>query len=410
MSPINIFIAVCMITLALSHNGKRDSKWYMTDLVESKLLSMLTDDECTSQWPNCANCNEWFVDEDEGLRYVLTNSIPPFEVAPYCPFGVGKGYCLPAGATNCTQFYGLVCPAQPNSPPTGDVEVPQIMLYAFPNAPDPTNDSKPLNLYQMNPLTWWFRDATKTEIIVNHNEDTFSAQKIPFLSKRLFNLKDINFHNKKHAAKPYGAPPPPNPAFQTIGVHEAGIQLKGPAEAEGYNVDAVNIPLKCGGHVTPPIGQGPLYHFHKASTCLMEYNASSTTTHSALIGYANDGFGIYGFYDINGIKPVVDECNGHFGCLDNECKQVTYHYHSYNYTYSGSGQFIPYYTGCLGPAKGLCNTTVHQQYDNGANWCGPGCGGYQICVQTGTNTDTLNAYVNSFGKPNWLKQFTINPY
>eukprot|EP01084_Bolivina_argentea_P033268 61559_1 len=154
-----------------------------------------------------------------------------------------------------------------------------------------------------------------------------------------------------------------------------------------------------------------MYHFHKASTCLME-NVTSNSSHSAMVGYMNDGFSMYGFYDINGKEPVVDECNGHFGCIDDDCVTVSYHYHARNFTFipEKNSTFFPYWIGCLGPSKGVCNSTVHQQYDNGANWCGPGCGGYQICVQTGTNTDTLNAYVNSFGKPNWLKQFTINPY
>ena len=163
--------------------------------------------------------------------------------------------------------------------------------------------------------------------------------------------------------------------------------------------------------VTPPIAQGPLYHYHKASTCLMDNGTDSNSSHSALVGYMNDGFGMYGFYDINGATPILDECNGHFGCLDDECETVTYHYHAINYTYdpTKNSTFFPYWTGCLGPSKGICNTTVSEEYDNGANWCGPGCGA-QICVQDGTNSDTLDAYIASFGNANWLNQFTINTF
>lgn len=162
--------------------------------------------------------------------------------------------------------------------------------------------------------------------------------------------------------------------------------------------------------VTPPVGAGPLYHFHKSSFCLME-NGTSPSSHSPKVGYMNDGFAMYGYHDIGGKVPVLDECNGHFGCIDDECNDVTYHYHSQNVTYNPDKNetFIPYWTGCLGPSKGICNTTVHQEYDNGANWCGPGCG-YQICVQTGTNKDTLNSYISSFGDANWLNQFTVNPF
>ena len=117
--------------ITFCHGLGTDNKWFMTDTVRSKLLTLLEADECTAAWPNVENCVEWWTDEDEKLRYVLTNSIPPYEVAPYCPFGVGKGYCLPDGATNCSNFYGLTCPAQKGAPATGDVEVPQVMLYAF---------------------------------------------------------------------------------------------------------------------------------------------------------------------------------------------------------------------------------------------------------------------------------------
>ena len=161
--------------------------------------------------------------------------------------------------------------------------------------------------------------------------------------------------------------------------------------------------------MTPPVATAPLYHYHKASFCLMENYTISNSSHSGQVGVMNDGFKMYGFFDIDGEVPVLDECNGHFGCLDDKCNTVTYHYHAYNYTYDGKSQFYPYWTGCLGPSKGLCNTTIHQQYDNGADWCGPGCG-YQICVQDGTNKDTLNSYITSFGDANWLDQFTVNPF
>jgi hypothetical protein len=48
--------------------------------------------------------------------------------------------------------------------------------------------------------------------------------------------------------------------YQVIGAHLNGVQLKGPAEANGFNVDLTLIPLPCGGHVTPPVGPGPVYH------------------------------------------------------------------------------------------------------------------------------------------------------
>ena len=124
----------------------------------------------------------------------------------------------------------------------------------------------------------------------------------------------------------------------------------------------VTVPLNCGGHVTPPVGPGPVYHYHKAADC---QNISSPGTHAPLIGYANDGFGIYGFGAFNGdpgkytrnlpllvvpmhgvchcvctdrllVIPVLDECHGNFGpvpgpnCLhgtESTCA-VAYKYHA----------------------------------------------------------------------------------
>ena len=74
------------------------------------------------------------------------------------------------------------------------------------------------------------------------------------------------------------------------------------------------IPLPCGGHVTPPLGPhggGPLYHYHKAADC---QTIQIPGDHGPLIGYAIDGFGIYGFGDYSGM-PVLDECHGHFGSV-----------------------------------------------------------------------------------------------
>ena len=75
------------------------------------------------------------------------------------------------------------------------------------------------------------------------------------------------------------------------------------------------IPLPCGGHVTPPQGtgrsSGTLYHYHKAADC---EHIQEPGDHGPLIGYAADGFGIYGFGDYWGM-PVLDECHGHFGVV-----------------------------------------------------------------------------------------------
>ena len=116
-----------------------------------------------------------------------------------------------------------------------------------------------------------------------------------------------------------------------------------------------------------------------------------------------DGFGIYGFEDVNGEKPVTDECGGHFGPVDTgkwyllrfiinprhmqiSCPELTnpkllqqhhrsplgevvYHYHSRTDS--------PYHLACQGPSFGKCKDT-----QRGANFCAAGCG-YDVCIQPG---------------------------
>ena len=216
-------------------------------------------------WPVVSNCVKWWTNGTH--RYVEGNSIPDHDehgnrdatLGPYCPFGKDdpRGYCLPAEGDQCP-FKDLICPAQESAKSLeldGDVPVSFQIWAEFPLNPDPTADDLPKHLYS---------GATQ---------------------------------------------------YQQIGVHLNGVHIKGPGEAEGYNVDTSRIPLLCGGHVTPPIGAGPVYHYHKASTC---DHIEVVGQHGPLIGFANDGFAIYGFQDIDGTAPVVDECNGHFGPVSNE--------------------------------------------------------------------------------------------
>ena len=232
----------------------------------------------------------------------------------------------------------------------------------------------------------------------------------------------------------------------------------GPDEAEKLNVDYAGLKLEtmCGGHVTPPIMLGPLYHYHKASLCLENNNFEnnyelnertviktrensrtgdnvetselikdgdvenesddepSMIPHSGLQAYGNDGFGIYGLYDFNGEVPVLDECNGHFGAVGEDIEgPVVYHYHYKNFTWDGNEtNFEPYWIGCQGPSKGLCKDTIPAnltQTPSASPICGNGCG-YQICVQPGTSQQQLIDYLGYWGDPNWLQQFTVNPY
>jgi hypothetical protein len=327
------------------------------------------DDSCYSDaWPKVQSCSKWWTNDT--IRFVEGNGIPDHDehglkdgvLGPYCPFGKDdpRGYCLPAEGDDCP-FEGLVCPAQQSAKDlglTGDVPIPFQVYHEFPLNPDPTADNLPEHMY----------------------------------------------HNARE--------------YQQIGVHLNGVHIKGPSEAEGYNVDTSMIPLLCGGHVTPPVGPGPVYHYHKASTC---DHIETVGEHGPLLGYANDGFGIYGFQDIDGTTPVVDECNGHFGPVSNSALDVVvYHYHAHETTVKPSLTFAsqeptfqPYFIGCQGPSKGKCNSTVAKapdgMHDLDHNWCGVGCGS-ELCVQPGTATSDFEAYLESFGKKDWASGYSVNDY
>ena len=60
--------------------------------------------------------------------------------------------------------------------------------------------------------------------------------------------------------------------------------------------------------------------------------------HSTILGFAFDGYGIYGLQDVGGRAPTnLDACNGHFGPTPDHPEGV-YHYHA-------TARF-PYLLGC----------------------------------------------------------------
>ena len=268
-------------------------------------------------------------------------------------------------SSDCAPFSGKVCPCKlgadddeasacpPGTTVNGDVLVPFYQLFKFPLNPDPTEATKPKHMYDNAALT----DGNN---------------------------------------------------YQVIGAHLNGVQLKGPAEANGFNVDTSLIPLPCGGHVTPPVGPGPAYHYHKAADC---QPIADPGHHGPLVGWAADGFGIFGYGDVQG-GALLDECHGHFGLAPDGSGglAVQYHYHTADAYNIPDMPHRPYYLGCQGPSKGKCNSTVSPDYDSGSNWCGQGCG-YEVCVQPGTGKAALDKYLDGHsGGSKWLADFTVNPF
>ncbi len=119
----------------------------------------------------------------------------------------------------------------------------------------------------------------------------------------------------KFAEKPGKLP------FGPIGVAVNGIPFYNPYNREGR--DAVMGPNaeifdSCCGH-PDQLGR---YHYHKFPVCIRSPFSSPAGGHSELIGWAFDGFAIYGPNGENGQPPAdLDECNGHVDA------QRGYHYH-----------------------------------------------------------------------------------
>jgi hypothetical protein len=119
----------------------------------------------------------------------------------------------------------------------------------------------------------------------------------------------------KFAAKPTTLP------FGPIGVAINGIPFYNPYNAQGRDaVMGPNAELfdSCCGH---PDQMGR-YHYHKYPICTRSPFHDEPGQHSPLLGWAFDGFALYGPNGENGQPPTdLDTCNGHIDAMRG------YHYH-----------------------------------------------------------------------------------
>lgn len=128
-----------------------------------------------------------------------------------------------------------------------------------------------------------------------------------------------------------------------IGVMVDGVVLFNALDAMGRDAVAHEILDACGGH---PERSGQ-YHHHDQSPCLDD----GAGGHSPLIGYANDGFGIFGHRGEQGgvlTNADLDECHGHTHPVEWDGRTVAlYHYHAtHEYPYTlGCYRGTPVRTG-----------------------------------------------------------------
>jgi hypothetical protein len=112
-----------------------------------------------------------------------------------------------------------------------------------------------------------------------------------------------------------------------IGMALNGVVFFNPFEAGGMNAVAGYSEVwldSCCGHPQ----QHGVYHYHKYPSCVKSPFPDDSKQHSPIIGFAWDGFPIYGPYEEAGVKAkdlkgaaALDVCNGHHD------KVRGYHYH-----------------------------------------------------------------------------------
>jgi hypothetical protein len=128
-----------------------------------------------------------------------------------------------------------------------------------------------------------------------------------------------------------------------VGIMLTGVPIFNGFDAASRDAVAYEIQDSCGGH---PQRSG-LYHYHGVSNCLKD--ETSPNEHSSLVGYAFDGFGIYGVKGEKGIQlstDSLDECHGHTHTINlGGTLKLTYHYHL---TYD-----FPYSVGCFKAKKAV---------------------------------------------------------
>jgi hypothetical protein len=118
-----------------------------------------------------------------------------------------------------------------------------------------------------------------------------------------------------------------------VGVLLTGSVLFNGFDAAGRDAVAHEVQDECHGHPQ----QSGEYHYHDLTSCIDDAGSG----HSALLGYALDGFGIYGVRGEQGealTNADLDECHGHTHEIEWDGELVEmYHYHAtYEFPYTVS--------------------------------------------------------------------------
>jgi hypothetical protein len=133
----------------------------------------------------------------------------------------------------------------------------------------------------------------------------------------------------KLAARPHCAP-------GAVGIMLTGVALFNALDAPGRDALAHETQDRCQGHPQ----QSGVYHYHSLSSCI--HAGPGSDGNSPLVGYAIDGFGIYGPYEKGRQLTTadLDACHGKTSVIDWDGRKVKM------YHYVATADF-PYTVGCL---------------------------------------------------------------
>jgi hypothetical protein len=180
----------------------------------------------------------------------------------------------------------------------------------------------------------------KSDGIPNHPHGVFPNKDNPNSIKK----QDYTFYIPLH---PQPAEKPTKTPFGPIGVAINGIPFYNQYNAEGGDAVKLEVFDSCCGHPD----QAGRYHYHKYPVCVKSPFKDPVGQHSPLIGYAFDGYAIYGPNGEDGKPPTdLDECNGHYDAVRG------YHYHvtaGYPYILGGYHGVVETKNFVHGPPGGM---------------------------------------------------------
>lgn len=180
--------------------------------------------------------------------------------------------------------------------------------------------------------------------IPNHSRDIYYA--VPMAGVMVPNSSTASVTKDPTKVQIYKFTIPTTPKYSTIvtktSLGSIGVMISGAVLFNAYEGDGKTVAMssnfsitdasgatasfvdKCSGHPTPNSGA---YHYHGLPSCVTS-KVDTSTGASHIIGYALDGYPIYGSKDIQGkIVPVksLDKCNG-ITSPTPEFPQGIYHY------------------------------------------------------------------------------------